>query len=145
MPPSVKPIETEKLLSKTRAFLQVYRLAIDDGALEGYTSVLASLTEEEVTTAMDVANRENKTNFAPSPGCIYDLAMEIRAGGEFVPEEGGCTLCDDTHFRRVQVSGPGPGPYFAAVPCDCMNAMAVGKLKKFLKRFDPRHVSRASS
>lgn len=74
-------VEQGKLASRLREWLQAYRLTVEDGALKEYMRTLAGLTEEELEISLGKANKENKTNFAPSPGVIYDIAMEMRGGG----------------------------------------------------------------
>ncbi len=77
----LRPVEPEKALSKIKEFLQIYRMGlIEDGAVKGYMKALSGLTEEEMTTAMDIANRENETDYAPVPSVIYRIAMEMRDG-----------------------------------------------------------------
>lgn len=60
--------------------MQTYRLVVELGAVENYAKTLGVLTEEECDVAMDKANRENDTDFAPGPGVVYDIAMEMREG-----------------------------------------------------------------
>lgn len=68
-----------------RKFLQTYRLVVEAGAIENYATALGGLTESELDVALDRANRENETDFAPGPGVIYEIAMEVRAGSKVQP------------------------------------------------------------
>ncbi len=53
---------------------------MEDGVVKEYMRTLAGLSEEELDVALNQANKENNTNFAPAPGVIYNIAMEIRGG-----------------------------------------------------------------
>lgn len=73
-------VASENLTSKIKELLLPYRIVIDDELLASYADVLWKLTEKELTRAITQANSENETQYAPSPGQVYGIAMEIRAG-----------------------------------------------------------------
>lgn len=129
-------------MNRLKEFLLPFRLVVDDALLREYFRALSMLTYEELDTAISIAVRE-AGEYAPAPGVIYGIAMELREGSEFIPAPQRCALCDETKFRRVQVPGPGPGPYYAVVPCECMISTNRKNHAKFLRKHNPACVSRA--
>lgn len=77
-----KSVEPEKLASRLRAWLQPYRLVVTDELVSEYADVLAELTEDDLDTALNMAARENSSNYAPSPGCVLEIATELIRGRE---------------------------------------------------------------
>ena len=75
--PSVAP---EKLMSRLRAWLQPYRFVVDDELIMEYAKHLEVLSESDLDAALDVAARENTTNYAPSPGVVLEIAEEMIRG-----------------------------------------------------------------
>lgn len=73
-------VEPGKLASKLRGFLSSYRIVIDDELLAAYADVLWKLTEAELSGALETATKENDSQYAPSPGQVYQIALEMRAG-----------------------------------------------------------------
>ena len=77
--PSVPP---DKLVSRLNAWLQCYRLIVSDELVAEYAKVLRVLSEDDLNAALELAAKENDSNYAPSPGMVLQIAEELIRGRE---------------------------------------------------------------
>ncbi len=107
---------------------------------EGYYLALDDVTAPEMMAMSREAVRKTWL-YLPTPGDLRAIVLRIR---EEIPFEQprACELCGGTRFRMVQL--PGDGNYKAAVPCECMPEDHREAQKRWLKKFNPEYVSKAS-
>ena len=77
--PSVAP---DRLASRLSAWLQCYRLVVSDELVAEYARVLQVLSEDDLNMALELAAKENDSNYAPSPGMVLQIAEELIRGRE---------------------------------------------------------------
>lgn len=90
-----------------REWLSAYRLIVEPGVLFEYCKTLGGLTEEELETALDRANRENTGKYAPTPGVIYAIGMEMRSGWAEIdnsPCEYDKTWLEDPEWKALKAT-----------------------------------------
>src|ERR1041384_7667043 len=78
MQPKTKPIDKEYLMRRVRGLLGCYRNSVTEETVVEYAQTLASLTREEFDAAVVKSKDLSDDGFAPAPGEIRAIAMEIR-------------------------------------------------------------------
>jgi hypothetical protein len=122
----VPPINLRKLAIKVAAWLQCWRLIVSDELVAEYVRSLKAFTETEVMTALERAKNESQGDYAPVPGVVYGIVMEMRRGETF-DEESDCALCAGVGFRVVKTHAGE-----VAIPCRCMKPETKQRVEKHL-------------